>query len=378
MKPGRQTPFQILLILWMVGLLLMGCTAVTPSLPSPASTSTSTSSPTSTSLVESTATASPAIAPTHTAHPTPRLTAAPTSSPVAPEPTPGVEATRYPYGVVYAYPASVWTEADRQAIREHLEYLQGLGVNTIVQVFSSRLIGTGREEDWLILLDEAERAQIRVIARLWPSNDWNGQDFDFQTVQGFLDVVQDHPALLAYLGLHEPLEQFDSDQLRGFYAGVKELAPGLAIANYMANMAAFEASARFPNRDFTAGICDICIVWYYPCRYLYGEPAFEEDLVLETMRENRRLVDERAPEAQLWFLGQAYTQQQHRRQLRMPTPEEMEAIYIIAEQEGADGFLWYPWAHGNYDQMLGDPDMEPQRQAVRRIYEDHIDLGSTP
>jgi hypothetical protein len=274
--------------------------------------------------------------------------------------------------VVYAYRKTDWSEADRQAIRERLEYLGGLGINTIVQVFSSDLIGTGREKDWLILLDEAERINMRVIARLWPIEDWDGRAFNFQPIQGFLAIVQDHPALLAYLGLHEPLERFDSDQMRDFYAGVKSIAPELAIANYMGHMAWFEKSPRFPNRDFSAGICDICIVWYTPVRYLDGEPAFEEDLFREVVQENRELVDERAPDVQLWAVGQTYTFLQHRNQLRMPTPEEMEWMYTIAEQERADGFLWYPWLHGNYDQVLSDPDMEPQRQAVRHIYESYI------
>lgn len=312
------------------------------------------------------------VPPTSTPSSTPSLS--PTSPVVSARPT--ETPTLYPYGVVYAYEKSNWTEADRQAIRKHLEYLGGLGVNTIVQTFSSRLIDTGREADWLILLDEAERANMQVIARLWPVEDWDGQQFDLKPVESFLDVVRDHPALLGYLGLHEPLERFDSDQLREFYAGVKNLATELAIAHFMGDMAIFETSQRFPNRDFSAGICDICIIWYYPAGYVNGQPVFEEDLVRETLQTNRELVDERAPDSQLWFLGQTYAQQEHRRQLRMPTPEEMETIYAIADQEGADGFMWYPWLHGLYDQVLSDPDMEPQQQSVRHIYETYILPGS--
>jgi hypothetical protein len=170
---------------------------------------------------------------------------------------------------------------------------------------------------------------------------------------------------------------FDSDQLREFYSGVKSLAPELPIAHLLGNMAWFERSLRFRNRRFTSGICDVCIVWYTPARHLGGEPAFEGDLFHEIIQENRELVDERAPDAQLWVLGQAYAQHQHRHQLRMPTPAEMELMYTIAEQERVDGFLWYPWLHGNYDQVLSDPDMEPQRQAVRQIHSSHILQGST-
>lgn len=279
-----------------------------------------------------------------------------------------------PYGVTYVYPKIEWSEADRPAIRERLEYLQELGVNTIVQAFSSDLIGTDREKDWLILLDEAERYNMKVVVRLWPPIEWDGETFDFHAIQSFLSVVQDHQALLAYAGLHEPLERFNSDQLREFYVGVKKQAPQLAIAHYMGDMALFEEDLRlrFPGRNFKVGICDICIVWYYPFRYTDEQPVFEEDIVRETIQNNRRLIDERAPDTQLWFLGQAYALHKHKRHLRMPTPEEMERLYRVVQSQQVDGFLWYPWLHGNCDQVLSDPEMEPQRLAVRGIYERHV------
>ena len=366
MKLGQTTLLQIIIVTSTVVFSLVGCTSDSePVLPPTPITST----------IEPTATAAPALTPAQVAS----TTLCPTPTSMTSDSTPEATSPSYPYGVVYAYPKNDWDEIDRQDIREHLEYLQGLGVNTIVQVFSSRLIGTGREKDWLILLDEAERINMHVIARLWPLEDWNGQAFDFQPIQSFLTVVQDHPALLAYLGLHEPLEVFDSDQLREFYLGVKSLAPELPIAHLLGNMAWFERTLRFPNRDFTTGICDICIVWYTPARYLHGEPAFEEDLFHEIVQENRELVDERAPDAQLWVMGQTYAQHAHRNQLRMPTPEEMELMYMIAEQERVDGFLWYPWLHSSYyDQVLSDPDMESQRQAVRHIYESYVLERPTP
>jgi hypothetical protein len=361
MKMSNASGFQALAILMMVGCSLIGCATPDPPLPSKMPTRTF---PVVEPTMEATATRNADQPVSATSHP------ALTSVAIDPalEPVPN----SFPYGIVYAYSKSDWTESDRQAIREHLEYLNGLGVNTIVQVFSSRLIGTGRERDWLILLDEAEQINMRVIARLWPLQDWTGQGFDFQPIEAFLAVVQDHPALLAYLGLHEPLEVFDSDQLRDFYAGLKAIAPELPVAHLLGNMAWFDTSLRFSNRVFTAGICDICVVWYTPARYLDGEPFFEEDLFREIVRENRELVNERAPDAQLWVMGQTYTQLQHRHQLRMPTPEEMELMYTIAEHERVDGFLWYTWLHSNYDQVLSDPEMEAQRQAVRHIYESHI------
>lgn len=350
MMPRETTWFRVSIPIFLVAALLVGCASNSESTtpvqtvppmtvePAPASTL---------SVVERTPVTTPILTPVRTVPVTAVATA-----------------DLCPYGVVYAYPGSEWTAADRPAIRERLEYLQGLGVNTIVQVFSSHPIGTGREKNWLIFLDEAEQVNMHVIARLWPPIEWDGQAFDFQAIQGFLAIVQDHPALLAYLGLHEPGEQFDSDQLREFYAGVKNLAPELAIAHYMGGI--------HPDRGFSAGICDVCIVWYYPARYIDGQAAFEEDLVYEALQTARMTIDERAPEAQLWFLGQAFASYKHRRELRMPTPDEMERLYTITQQERVDGFLWYPWRHGKYDWVLSDPEMEARRQAVQRIYEGHV------
>ena len=372
MKPRRATGLSVGVS---ISLMILGLIACVPSwgpvqVTSPATGATPLPA---TPTFGPTATATPISTPAQ-ASSMPRLS----PTPLTAKPTTMPASASYHYGLVYAYSSNDWTEADRPAIRKHFGYLREMGVNTIVQIFSSRLIGSGREQDWLILLDEAEQANIQVIARLWPSNDWNGSEFNFQTIQSFLAVVQNHPALLAYLGLHEPLEQFNSDQLQSFYTGVKRLAPQLAIANYMGNMAWFDKNLRFPNRAFGAGICDICIIYYYPAREVNGQPVLDQDMLREVLRTNRKLVDERAPRAQLWFLGQAYTLRGYRPPLRMPTPEEMETIYLTAMQERVDGFLWYPWVQANYDQVLSDPEMEPQRQAVRRIFENHILATRTP
>lgn len=277
-----------------------------------------------------------------------------------------------PYGVVYSFSSGPWSEEDRLQIRNHLASLKDLGINTIIQVFSSKPIENGSEETWLIFLDEADSLEIQVIAFLHPGGKWMGSDFDYATIRGFLDVIGEHPALLAYLGLHEPLEDFTSKQLRSFYSTVKQIAPGVPIAHYMGNMAWFDKNLRFPGRGMTAGICDICITWYYPASRQANAPVFEEDQLLEVLEANRKLIDTRASESQLWFLGQSYTQDSHSRKLRMPSPEEMERIFLLADQVGVDGFLWYPWGHGSYDQVLSDDEMELQRQRVRDIYDQYI------
>jgi hypothetical protein len=293
-------------------------------------------------------------------------------APVTPTVTPQATPNPLPYGLVYATAKSDWTEADRTALRSQLEMIHDMGINTVVQTFSSRLAETGREADWLIFLDEAQRANIQVIARLWPLTEDENEPFDLEPVATFLEITGDHPALLAYLGLHEPLERFNSEQMRQFYASIKEIAPQVPVAHYMGSMALFDGSLRFPGRRFTDGICDICIVWCTPAQTRNGEPYFDETAVTQTVRDNRQLIDERAPSSQLWFLGQTYALAAHRHQLRMPTPDEMDQIFTLATNEGIDGFLWYPWLHGNYDQVLSSPEMEAQQQAVLPIIQSYL------
>jgi hypothetical protein len=271
------------------------------------------------------------------------------------------------YGIVYAYPGDAWDESDRPAIRERLTYLRSLGVNTVIQVFSGNMMSMGTEQNWLIFLDEAQRADIQVVARLYPSNEGNGKNFNYQDIDKFLQVVQEHPALLAYLGLHEPLEQMGSKQLQSFYRHIKEVAPNVRVAHYLDDMAWFEASLRFPGRRFDTEICDICIIWYYPALYEGDVPAFDLEHLQNMVRANRALVNERSPDSELWFLGQTYSSKQSN--LRMPSTEEMKIIFDVASQEGVDGFLWYPWLHDQYDKVLSDPEMEAQRELIKTIYE---------
>lgn len=277
------------------------------------------------------------------------------------------------YGVVYPY-TNAWREADRPAIRERLSYLRGLGVDVVVQAFSSEPVDTGREQDWLIFLDEAQAQGIDVIARLWPPHDWDGAQFDFYYVSRFLAVVQDHPALLAYFGLHEPLEVYTGDQLRFYYQSVKGYAPEVPIFHAMSDIAGFESDPRFGDRRFTDGICDLCAIWYYPFRTQNGESVFEDQRVREVVAANDALVRERDPDAQIWFLGQVYAMASHSPPLRMPSAQEMGTLAeLLLEDPQINGLLWYPWGHSSYDQVLGDPASVLQQDAVLAIHEQYVD-----
>jgi hypothetical protein len=110
-------------------------------------------------------------------------------------------------------------------------------------------------------------------------------------------------------------------------------------------------------------------------RYENGRPVFKERVLREVLQANQRLIDTRAPDAQLWFLGQAFAQG---KELRIPTPQEMEQLYTIAEQERVNGFLWYPWHYSVYDHVLSDAEMEAEQKTVHRVFDKHILKTPTP
>ncbi len=286
------------------------------------------------------------------------------------------------YGLIYLYPyhAAQWEPGDVPAMRAALQQAKNMGVTTIVQVFDMALKGSGNESHWRLFLDAAQEFGISVVAHMWPENAYTGNPDDpfyYGDLKAFLDVAVDHPALIGYLGLHQPLDPYkgiSGDQLKGFYTEMKNYAPNLKIAHYMGDMAYWEAH-RTDGWTFSDGVCDICIVWYYPFSSPEGTPIYEKAAVLQTVQSNLALRDEHDPDAELWFMGQAFAQQAHERHLRMPTPDEMMTLYLDVMQEPVDGFMWYPWIHGMYmDERLGDPGHEAQQEEVQVIAETYVRL----
>ena len=402
-----------LLLAW--GLLLVSCVGKPTSRESPppvAVTATPTSwgglaVPTATPLKTPTTvatptpvqTATPAETPTTVATPTPTVgtvvpTFTPTETPTmmaAPTPTEGlavptatpvetptaIAAPEFPYGIVYPY-GKVRGEADRLAIRERLEYLHSLGINAVLQVFNSRFIDSGREDDWLVFLDEAQAAGIRVAARLDRGNPWDGEQFEFDKIQRFLAVLGDHPAFLAYVGLHEPMELFDGDQMRHFYSTVKGLAPDVPIVNLMGReILKAEGKPEWADRRFGDGMCDVCVFYDYPFREEDGLPIFRKEIFIENIDTTIQIMQSRDPDARLWVLGQAFGRPPHPRSFRMPTAGEMLQLADVAlDDRKVDGFFWYRYEVLGQRleglQVLGDLEMSAQREAVREIFAAYV------
>ena len=288
------------------------------------------------------------------------------------------------YGTLYIYNANspgLWAEGYRTDMRLVLQQAQSLSLTTIVQGFPYALADESRENDWLIFLDEAKVVGIKVVAHLVLGGEneepclYNQmtQQFDCSALKHFLDVVSGHPALIGYVGSHEPLQEFESSQLRTLYAEMKAYAPGLLLANYMSDMYWFEQRPDlFPGRDFSDGICDICMIWYYPFRTVDSQPVFETTQVEDLLENNLPLVRENDSDAQVWFLAQSFAYTDHPRNLRMPMPAEMAALYQLVMQYPVDGFLWYAWQHGTYDANLGDPEMADQHDELDVIAENFL------
>jgi hypothetical protein len=284
------------------------------------------------------------------------------------------------YGVVYLYPhlSNDWGPGDIPAMEDALSQMKALGITTVIQTFPESLLGGPYESYWLHFLDAAQTVGIDVVAYLWPSTVYPnpGDPFYYDDLKAFIDVVGDHPALIGYIGLHEPLEPLEGiseQELKDFYTEMKTYAPNLKIAHFMGNIAYWDENRD--DWDFSDGVCDICMIYYFPFRYVNGDPVYEQDIVLSVVGPNMSLVQERDPDAELWFLGQAFTQSAHFRNLRMPTPEEMETLYLDVMQEPLEGFMWYSWRHTDqYDELLGDPGMEDQQGAVGDISDAYLDL----
>ena len=283
------------------------------------------------------------------------------------------------YGIVYAYPHSDWGPDKRAEMDTVLANRKAEGVTTLVQTFSGALVGTANTDNWLIFLDAAQAAEIEVIAYLWPRTTYPviGGEFYYDDLKALLDVIGNHPALIGYIGLHEPLEpsmEISAAELQDFYTEMKAYAPHLKLAHYLGDLAYVEAN-RTDGWTFSAGMCDICLLWYYPFEVTGGLEVYNATQVTSVINSNYDLMQVRDPDAELWFLGQTFAGTSGARELRMPTPEEMQQLYLQVMEEPVDGFLWYPCNHTEvYDQVMCDPGFETQQGMVGTIGTTYVTL----
>jgi hypothetical protein len=276
------------------------------------------------------------------------------------------------YGVVYVAPSGPWSEADLQAADVALGRVRSLGVDTIIQTFAVDDGSGAAARGWLAFLDLAGAHGVRVVAYPWPNRVYGGPGvpFNLTDIEAFLAVAAAHPALIGIVVLHEPLEPqlgIRDVDLRRLYTAIKSVAPDIMVAHYMNNI--WRAEALRPDGwRFSDDMCDICIIWTYPSVYEAGEPVIHIEDVTEVVGNDLALLRERDPDAELWFLGQAFEQRAYRTPLRFPTPEEMRDIYEAANEYAIDGLLWYAWEQSEiYDAVLGDDDRQAHQAMVKTL-----------
>ncbi|MCP4421901.1 MAG: hypothetical protein GY805_35255 [Chloroflexi bacterium] len=99
-------------------------------------------------------------------------------------------------------------------------------------------------------LDEASTLNMQLILRMNQGDwGWNGRQFDLSILETMRPIFE-HPALIGFYGLHEPLERFTLDELRLFYQQYQEMVADPSVLLWHDVM-------RIPD-GFTDGICDLC------------------------------------------------------------------------------------------------------------------------
>ena len=204
------------------------------------------------------------------------------------------------------------------------------------------------------ILDEAQALNMQLVLRMNQGDwGWDGREFDMSIIEEMRPVFE-HPALIGFYGLHEPLERFTLAEMAVFYEQFHETVDDPRVLLWHDIM-------RIPE-DFTDGICDLCGVATNPhVNNRDGTPAND------WTRTNPRLETARANMAEtshstLCVLVQVYGGAER---FRIPQPEEyQENMRRIVEEFDVRCLTNYSFYHNAYDQTLGDADQVDLQTAV--------------
>ncbi len=207
-------------------------------------------------------------------------------------------------------------------------------------------------------LDEALALNMGLVLRMNQGDwGWNGREFDLSILETMRPIF-DHPALIGFYGLHEPLERFSLDELRIFYKQYRQMVDDPDILLWHDIM-------RIPD-GFTDDLCDLCGVAANPHMNdpATGQPTNDWDRTDLRLEEARRNLKS-APRSTLCVLVQVYGGD-GRHLLRMPTPDEYrENVHRIVTEFGVRCLANYTYHHNAYEQTLGDPDQAALQTAVQ-------------
>lgn len=324
--------------------------------------------------------------------PTPTPTAIPTrvatATTVPPAPTPTRTKSpilpTIPFAATLAVPIDSATAANRQVARAELKRLKTLGINIVIQLFSSQTT----LYDWQTFLDVAAQEDIAIIAGFADAPPvWNGTQFDLGVNEALLKALQKHPALYAYLILDDPFGPkytgvMVSERLQLLYRQVKSVAPNVRVMVQFGRTISKAEQERNPRNAFKAGMCDICVIGATEFRNLGDGNKFRRDDLILNHTLARTVIKREDPKTQIWTLLQAFGAvarigNDESSTYYMPSADELkqmlDTLGLLDSQTKikSDGYLWQQWAPDLQARdaalnTLWDPDFGAQRERVKQ------------
>lgn len=240
------------------------------------------------------------------------------------------------------------------------ETVRSLGLNVTLR----GLPHDGSTEGWLNVLDQAQAYGFTVIASLWPPgwtwDDDTGWHIDNQGRQ-FLQVVADHPAVMAVYMLHEPYWQgcpgcgWTTAEQQELYQAIKAIAD-VPLYSEITDIVFW--AEQGDETTLTDGVCDYCATWYYP---FLDDGSYQREAFISRLDGDIAAIQELAPSSKLVWLMQVFASDEFHK--RMPDAEEIrDASNIITErQKDLAGVFWYVWEFDQtYDDFLSNhPELFP-------------------
>lgn len=246
--------------------------------------------------------------------------------------------------------------------------VKDFGVDTIVIEFSAYQ----SEDKWLAKLDEAAGEELKVVANYWPEGwKWNEDDNRWDITPGtrsFLQAIDNHPALLAVYGLHEPYWNgcrgcaYTTSQQQKLYSQIKSIID-MPVWSVFSSFLWADQTYGGSDYEFADNVCDYCSTWMYPSLY----SGYDRNAMVTKLEDELGYFRAKTTSAKFIWVLQAFESNED--DTRMPTYMEMLDHAAVSMQYDIDGVTWYTWNFdpSEYPDTLSEnPSLWP---AVREVYE---------
>ncbi len=160
--------------------------------------------------------------------------------------------------------------------------------------------------------------------------------------------------------------------MQGIYQQIKAAHPTVKLGVIWSGEISKAARKNDPNRTFTDGLCDICLV---NLKAFQEDPRASEKDGIARLQQSVQVLQQVDPTAEIWSSAQVWAPEDGgRRGFRVPEPAEMEALLCTVNADQAlTGFLWASWTlplPGIH--AIADSELTPQREAVQSSYQSCI------